>query len=765
MATRFGASPTAPASAWTDWPALRRQLDLIFKPRAIAVVGASRNLSYVSTIWRNTQRLGFPGPVYAVNPNYDHIDAAPCYPSLLEVPGPVDLAIVGIPARLLPPILEQAAAKGVGALDIITSGFAELPGEEGARRQEALRAFARETGIRIVGPNCFGVLSAPAQMLAYPGTYEHLIDGSMAVVLQSGQMVPCLLTPCFDRGFGFQYVISTGNEVDLEAADFLRYFVEDPRTRVLGCYIEQFRTPAKLLEVAELAAEAHKPIVAVKVGRSEAARQALQAHTASLAGSDEVIDVVLRQHGITRVKDVDEMIEALAAFHTRRLPRGDRVAAITLSGAVCGLMHDLSGETGVAFPPLSPETVARLEPVVPDYVNIGNPLDITGIGIQQTQIFKGAVEALADADNVDVVVYIRGFPAKTDARSEVGKTWLDAAERHPEKLFLTVSIVGGALHDVVSVAPGSTVEPITKVSGVPFLQGLTPGLKAIGALIRYSQFLEDREARRRAPGDGQGTSNGRSGSPLESRDGSLATGARTEQARALVRAAGGRPLTEHEGKQILALYGIPTTREQLATSIEEAYRAARMIGYPVALKVDSPQIVHKTEAGAVVLDVRDENALERGFTQVLENARRYAPAAEIRGVLIQEMIRGGHEVILGMKRDAEFGPIVVLGLGGIFVEVLRDAALRLPPLTATDAQEMIGDLRAAPVLRGARGRPPADEMALVDVIVRFSHLCLDLQDLVAEIDINPLLVSDAGQGVKAVDCLILPNSEESHGDA
>lgn len=741
------AASAAGTSAWADWPALRSQLDLIFKPRGVAVVGASRNDSYVSAIWRNTKRLGFPGPVYAVNPNYDSIGDSPCYPSLEDVPGPVDLAVVGVPARLLPRILEQAAAKRVGALDIITSGFAELPSEEGARRQESLRSFARETGIRIVGPNCFGVLSGPVSMLAYPGNYERLIDGGMAVALQSGQMVPCILTPCFDRGFGFRYVISSGNEVDLEAADFLRYFLEDPQTRVLGCYVEQFRTPAKLLEVADLAADLGKPIVAVKIGRSEAARQAARAHTAALAGSDEVIDAVFCQRGIIRVKDVDEFIEALAAFHVPRLPRGDRVAAITLSGAVCGLIHDLADEAGVTFPPLTPDTVARLEPVVPDYVNVGNPLDITGIGVLQPKIFEGAVDALAQADNLDIVVYVRGVPSMLDVQSAIGKAWLGAIEAHPEKVFLFVSIVGGGVHQASSSLAGPPVEPVTMVDGVPFLQGLTPGLKAIGALIRYARFQEARRARL-----AQATARS---------DDAREADASTARARALVRAAGGRALTEHEGKEILALYGIPTTREQRATSVEEARRAAREIGYPVALKVDSPEITHKTEAGAVLLDVRDEEALERGFRQVLENARRYAPDAEIRGVLVQEMAHGGHEVILGMKRDPEFGPVVVLGLGGIFVEVLRDAALRLPPLATTDAREMIGDLRAAPVLRGARGRPPADETALAEAIARFSRLCLDLQDLVSEIDVNPLMVFEAGRGVKAVDCLVVPTTQES----
>jgi acetyltransferase len=280
------------------------------------------------------------------------------------------------------------------------------------------------------------------------------------------------------------------------------------------------------------------------------------------------------------------------------------------------------------------------------------------------------------------------------------------------------------------------------VEGVPFLQGCTPAFKAIGALIRYAGFQDRRRAALDAGGGGAGIA-----LPPDT----------AGRARALVEAAAGRPLTEREGKQVLALYGIPTTREALATSVDEALAAARTIGYPVALKVEAPGILHKTEAGVVLLDVADEATLEHGFREVLARARAYDPGAEVRGVLVQEMINGGHEVILGMTRDPQFGPIVLLGLGGVFTEVHRDVSLRLPPLEAADVREMIDGLRAAPVLRGARGRPPADAEALADAVVRFSRLCLDVHDLVQEIDVNPLVVRGAGQGVTGVDCLIVPD--------
>jgi acetyltransferase len=371
---------------------------------------------------------------------------------------------------------------------------------------------------------------------------------------------------------------------------------------------------------------------------------------------------------------------------------------------------------------------------MPDYVNVDNPLDITGIGVLQPAIFASAADALAADENLDVVVYLRGVPTRLDAKSPLARAWLGAVERHPEKAFFFMSIVGGQLHDAIGLSQ-EPVEPVAAVDGVPFLQGCTPGLKAVGALIRYAEFRRRRGSTPQSPPAPPGPA---------------------EPARAMIRRAAGRPLSGSDAREVLALYGIPVAREALATSAAEAPAAARAVGYPVALKAESPQLLHKTEAGAVLLDVADEQALALGYERVLERARAYAPGAEIRGVLVQEMVRGGQEVIVGMTRDDQFGPVVLLGAGGVFAEVLRDVSLRLPPLGERDVREMIDRLRAAPVLRGARGRPPADEAALVDVLLRFSRLCLDVQDLVQEIDVNPLVVLGAGQGAKAVDCLIVP---------
>lgn len=715
-----------------------RSIDRLLRPRSVAVVGASPNPSFVSNILKNLLRHGYQGPVVAVNPRYEHVLGARCYPSLLDVPHSLDLVVVGVVQQRIPSILEQCERAGVGAVEIVSSGFAEMSGRDGVERQAELAAWAERSGIAVGGPNCLGLLNARIGMLALPTVLERLIPGVVGAVLQSGMMAPSVLVPLLARGIGLTIAVTTGNEANLEAADYIRYLVEDDETRVIGCFTEQIKTPERFVAACELAAARRKPIVMLKIGRSEGARRAALAHTGSLVGSDAVVDAVLRRLGVSRVHSVDELLETLAVFHAKKLPRGAGVAAISVSGGAVGLLSDLAGECGVAFPPLPDETTRRLRAALPEYGSVGNPLDITGQGVFQTEILDGALSALAETDTVDVIVWGRPFPARLDRQSPVGRILEDAVGKHPDVLFLVMSLVGGHLH--ASPNPDlPVVEPVEALAGIPFLQGSDASLKAIAALLRYASFQRTRQdpeagsaRRRRVPE-------------------TVAA-----EARALVRTAGGRSLTEREAKAVLALYGIPTTRERLAATVDEALRAAEALGYPVALKVESPDIAHKTETGALVLDVRDAGALREGFGHVLARARRAAPRAIIRGVLVQEMVGPGQEVIVGMTRDPQFGPVLACGLGGIFVEALDDVQLLLPPLSEAEARAALARLRGYALLQGARGAAAADLPALVDVLLRFAELAIDLGDVVREIDVNPLILLPPGRGACAVDCLIVP---------
>ena len=446
---------------------------------------------------------------------------------------------------------------------------------------------------------------------------------------------------------------------------------------------------------------------------------------------------VMKQYGITRVSSINEMLETVAALHARKLPKGQGVAAVTNSGGGNAVIADLAEELGLEFPPFAESSYPIIRNVLYDYITVTNPLDITGPGgVTDQHIHAAALDAMGSDPNMHVILHTLATNSRMDAQSAGGKILLDAMRKYPDKVFLKVSGTAGTFRDKPLGQP-DPVEPIVELDGVPFMMGYDNVLRAVAALLRYAEFQRKRARQ--------------------------STGARPHvpgpnalRARGLVHGAAGRALTEGEGKRLLSLYNIPVTRECIATSAEAAAHNADEIGYPVVLKIVSPQIMHKTEAGGVALNVQNADEARAAYARIMQNARQYDSHAELQGVSVQEMVRGGHELIIGMTRDAQFGPAVLLGLGGIFVEVLKDVALRMPPLDQEDAHDMIDSLKGKAILEGARGAPPADLEALVSVLVNFSRLCLDLKDDVREIDINPLVLFEQGQGAKALDCLIVP---------
>jgi acetyltransferase len=709
-------------------------MQALFHPKRLALVGATPRPSFVNHIHNGLLRSGYEGELFGVTPNYPEVLGAPCYPTLDAIPGSVDAAIVVVPSRLVLDVLGQAERAGVKALNIISSGFGEQDDDEARARQAAVRDFARRTGIRIVGPNCLGIISTPAKMIAMSGPYEKVYRGPIGIVFQSGLLAYSAVIPPTERNFGYSYIVTCGNEADLDATDFMRYCVEDDETRVVGCFIEQFRSPEKLIRVAEMAADRQKPLVVLKVGRSEAGQRAALAHTGSLVGSDAIADAVMRQLGIIRVHSLDEMIETLAICQAGRLPRGDGVGATFVSGGASGLAADTALDVGVRLPTLSPETAARLKEVVPAYGSVGNPLDTTGQAATQPEITEGCLVGLAEDPNIDIVIYGQAYPATIDLDTPVGAVIETMPERYPDKLFVVLSLVTGKVLSPIRMGKPQT-RPVMELGGLPFLQSLENGLRAVRSLSDYAAYL-----RRRAD---------------EPRPQNIAS-SQADEARTFVRAAASRPLVERDAKRLLALYDIPVTREELATDADAAVAAAERIGYPVVLKIESPDIAHKTEAGGVLLNLADAQAVRAGFERVMRNAKAYNAHAAVSGVLVQEMEPRGVELILGMSQDPSFGPAVAVGLGGVLVEVLKDVQLGVPPFAERDAHAMLQRLRGRAILAGARGAAAADVDEVVRIIMRFAQLCLDLRDEVAEIDINPLLVFERGQGAKVVDCLVVP---------
>ncbi len=717
--------------------AFERAMTSLLHPQRIAIVGATPKPGFATSILTGLVRCGYEGAIHPITPRYEEVHGRRAYPTLAAIPGGADLAIVVVPNHLVPDVLADCERAGVGAVNIISSGFGEKQEDEGgAARQAALGDFARRTGIRVVGPNCLGNISVPAKMTGSSGPYPLLRRGAIGLALQSGLIAYSIVLPAHDRGIGFTYIVTLGNEADIDVADMIRHYADDEETRVIGCFVEQFRAPEKFLAAAELAAARRKPIVMLKIGRSEAGRRSALAHTGSLVGSDGIADAVLRQCGVARVTNLDQMAETLAIFHTKKLPRGSGVASAFVSGGAAGLTADLGDDCALDFPALATQTIERLDAVIPAFGTVGNPLDYTGQAAQQPEILEGSLTALAEDPNIHTIIYGRAFPSRMDRADTAGKVIWRMPERYPDKVFLVMALVAGEMK--ASASPTLTpADPATELDGIPFLQGTENSLKAVAALIRYAEFQRAREEEPR----GRATPG-----PLAAR------------ARAIVHAAGGRPLVEREAKALLALYDIPAVREHLATTADEAVAAARTLGYPVVLKIESPGIPHKTEAGGVLLGIADEEATREGFGRIIANARAYKPDAAIGGVLVQEMVSGGRELILGMTQDPGFGPAIAVGLGGVFVETLQDVALGVPPLTMGDARAMLARLRGAAILdgTGARGGGAVDLDAVVAILCRFSQLCVDLRDDVSEIDINPLLALPVGAGARVLDCLIVP---------
>ncbi|MCL4459044.1 MAG: acetate--CoA ligase family protein [Chloroflexi bacterium] len=709
-------------------------LNGLLQPESIAVVGASERPGPGHRIVKNLMTVGFPGEVYPVNPKYNQVLGLKCFPSIKDIPSDVDCLISAVASRHTMTVLKDGAEKGIRAAILLASGFAEL-GEEGRALQQAVEEFARQTDIAVCGPNCLGILNMHSRIAAYSGPLpERLVAGQLGVVFQSGALACTLTGACDERGIGFSYLISSGNEAGIEASQYIEYLINDPNTAVIASYVEGFKDGRNFVRVAELAAQKQKPIIMLKAGRSEKGRGAILAHTGALAGSELVHRAVFRQKGIITVSDLDELIENVELFLRARRPHGDGVSLITISGGETCLLSDIAADLGLELPDLSPATKEKLAKVLPAFVTLRNPLDSTDPGLvdRDVEAYTRCLEALAQDEHIGVVIIsedARNGLQKSAGRNLILQDAASAAVRATattDKPVVVLSMTSGFLDQIA-------LETL-HASGLPLLQGAREGLGAVRNLIEYSHFLQ----RRSSSSDTQ----------------SLQISVDLAAIRSELRESKG-VMVERESKALLSRYGIPVTREGLATSVEEAVEVARNLGFPVALKVESPGLTHKSESGAIELNVPDVHAVESSYWKVLESARRYAPGAAIHGVLVQEMVPKGVEVIVGLKQDPHFGPVVLFGLGGILVEVLRDFSLRPAPLARRDAEEMIREVRGYKILEGVRGSLPADVEGIIDVLFRLSQLGIDLRDEVAEVDINPLLVLEDGLGVKVVDALVV----------
>ena len=705
---------------WTE-PQLA-SIHKMLNPRSIAVVGATERMQYGGRFLRSVMQAGDRVNIYPVNPRYDELLGLPCYPSVTDLPESPDTVGVIVPYHRVIPVLRESAEKGAGSGIVISAGFSERGVEERHQLQLELGSVARETGVRVSGPNCLGLANIKDDIWACSSSSlsgTRLRSGNIGLVCQSGASAfGPFLSRAIGRGIGYSYIVSTGNEADLEAADFVRYLLDDDDTKVIALFIEGFKDAHKFMEVARLAADRGKPIVAVKIGRSDAGTRAARSHTAALTGSDDAYDAAFRQYGVTRVHDWDKLLEVaqLLADSPPTLKRG--IALVSHSGGVCSLTADNLGEAGLELPELSEPARDSINEILEGFGWAANPADITGHASRET------VEPIME--NMITEPEVGALLVASSAGEDQAKRVINVRDRHDKLVaFLYTGNELGASGGL----------ELLKDARVPVFHSPQNLASAIRQLHDYYDWRESR------------AETGFAALPEMS----------PEQRAALagLRSSERSALTEREAKWILDKWDIPTTAERRASSAEEAVEAAREIGYPVVLKIESPDILHKTEIGALAAGLADERAVREAYDRIMNNVAARAPDAEIKGALVQEMVSNGVEVIVGASYDSQLGPVLLYGLGGIFVEALRDVSLRLCPITRLDAREMIEEVAGSRLLRGFRGSPKADVEALIDTIVKVSHMAAGLEGAIAELDINPLAVLPEGQGVKALDALVL----------
>jgi acetyltransferase len=682
-----------------------------FAPRSVAVVGASRDPSKVGgSVLANLKAAGFTGRVVPVNAQAATVQGLPAVPSVEALEDPVDLAVITVPPAGVLPALQACVARGVRGAVVISAGFREIGGD-GQAREAALRAWLHGQPIRVLGPNCLGWIRPGCRLNATfaPGMPR---PGRIAFVSHSGALAVAILDWSRERPMGFSLFASLGNQADLTETDVLAAAAEDDETQVIAAYLEGVAGGRRFFETLR-AVTAMKPVVILKAGRSAEAARAVTSHTGALAGSDRAFEAAVKQAGAVRVRSVEALFDLAHALERQPLPGGRRLAVVTNGGGLGIVATDAARDAGLDVPSLGAEVETRLKAVLPPTASVANPVDL--VGDADAGRFHNALQVLGDAAGVDAALVLLTAQAATDAATVARAI---ASATRGWAIPVMAAFVGGP-----RVAPGSTALEEAGIATYPFPE------RAVAALAGMARVGE---ARRRRPADGPPS--GRAG----------------EARRHLhaLRESGARRLGLIDLQPVLAAYDIRVAPARLAATAEDAAAVAAQIGFPIALKIATPDIAHKTDVGGVRLGLASGAEVADAARAVMERARRERPQARIAGVLLQPMVPRAPELLLGAVRDPQFGPMVLVGFGGIYVEVLDDTAARLAPIAAAEAGEMLGELRMAPVLRGVRGEPPADLAGLAGAISRFSALAADLPDL-EEIELNPLMAG--AQGAIAVD--------------
>lgn len=693
-------------------------LDELFRPAALAVIGASEKAGKVGrVVLENILNSGYRGTVYPVNPSYGEVFSLKCYPSVSDLPEAPELAMIIIPAESVQGVIEECGARGVKAAVIISAGFKES-GVEGYRRETVLRQTAERLGIEVLGPNCLGIADTSTPLNATFATSAPL-PGRVAFMSQSGALGTAMLGWSEENHLGFSRFISLGNKMDLNESDMLEALEHDVNTSVIAAYLEGISEGERFLEVTARVSRS-KPVIIYKAGVTQAGARAVSSHTGTLAGSENAYAAAFRKSGALRANRVEDLFMLAQGFSAQPPPAGPRVCVITNAGGPGIVASDALEHAGLSLAVLTEETTQHLNEKLPEAASVYNPVDV--LGDAGADRYRLAMESVIADPGVDAVMIVLTPQAMTRA-TETARVVADCAGGS-EKTVFAVFMGGSEISDA---------EDIMREVGIPNFRFPEEAVDTLRCMKAYTDFLS-RPRRTMVRFD------------VEKH--------KVDEVFSTTREQGRNELVEVEAREVLLAYGLPVARTMLATNLEECIKAGREIGYPVVVKIASPQILHKTDVGGVIVGIENTDELITAYEKVTANARKFFPRADIWGVLVQEMLPPSRELIVGMNRDSQFGPLLMTGLGGIYVEVLKDVSFRLAPVSEEEVMDMLRELKSYWLLQGARGEPPADIDAVVESVLRVSQLVTDFPEI-NELDINPLRVLEDGKGCLAADARIV----------
>ena len=705
---------------------MQQQLEKIFNPGSVAVIGASEVPGKASE--RRTRSLiegGYQGKIYLVNPKRTQIFSRRAYPSILDIDGPVDLVMIVVAPRFIPSAMADSIKMGAKGIIIITAGLGEAQGEigeEGKRIEQEILAEASRAGTYIIGPNCSGMFSASANMnlLGVPP----LKKGSLSIIAQSGNVIDSLTHYAQLRGLGFSKIVSAGNAIGVKFHEYIDYLKDDPETEVIAIYLEGIKEGDKLVRVARETVR-KKPIVVLKVGETAAGARAAASHTGSLAGDNMIVDAAFRQAGIIRVLNADELFDIAAVLSNCPLPWGNRVAILSEGGGDNAIAADNAGRYGIEVPILPQATQEKIKPFLLAGMATANPIDYGGTAEENPHMITECVKACMEDEKIDAIFttgFFGGFkdiiaPHIAELEEQTSRELVGLVNKYKKPLVVHTSFAREAIKSL----------DILKSSGIPVFESSERSAQSLHLLMKYA-------------------TDKKKVAEIQAHEGVAQERPAVKAIFKKVKDEGRSNLLETESRELLKEYGVTLPQARLVTNVQEAVSAADKMGYPLAMKVVSPDIIHKSDVGGVKLNLNSTQEVEKGFEEILGNAKRVTSREQILGVLLSPMVPPGQECIIGMIRDRQFGPVIMFGLGGIFVEVLKDVAFRVAPLGREDIDDMVKEVKGYPVLEGIRGESRRDIEALKSILAKLSQIAIDNPEI-REVDLNPVIVHEKGTSI------------------